>query len=58
MMNERILKAFEECERFIDEHTPEELVEYEESLNLDYEKYSDGITFSDYIELGFYNRKN
>ena len=38
-MNDKIKQAFEECEKFIDEHTPEELREYEKSLNLDYEWY-------------------
>ena len=38
-MNDKIKQAFEECEKFIDEHTPEELREYEKSLNLDYESY-------------------
>ena len=35
-MNDRIRKAFEECNKFIDEHNSEELKEYEKSLNLDY----------------------
>lgn len=38
-MNERVKKAFEECNKFIDEHTSEELIEYEKSLNLDYDSY-------------------
>ena len=39
-MNERVKKAFEECNKFIDEHTSEELIEYEKSLNLDYDFYN------------------
>ena len=38
-MDDRIRKAFEECNKFIDEHTSEELIEYEKSLNLDYDSY-------------------
>lgn len=38
-MDDRIRKAFEECNKFIDEHTSEELKEYEKSLNLDYDSY-------------------
>lgn len=42
-MNDKIKQAFEDCEKFIDEHTPEELREYEKNLNLDYDSYySDG----------------
>lgn len=49
MFNERIKKAFEECEAFIDTHTPQELSEYEKSLGLDYDSYKGGITFSEYM---------
>ena len=49
MFNERIRKAFEECEAFIDTHTPQELSEYEKSLGLDYDSYKGGITFSEYM---------
>ena len=49
MFDERIKKAFEECEAFIDVCTPEELREYERSLELDYENYDGGITFSEYM---------
>ena len=38
-MDNRIRKAFEECNKFIDEHTSKELKEYEKSLNLDYNSY-------------------
>ncbi len=38
-MDDRIRKAFEECNKFIDEHTSKELKEYEKSLNLDYDSY-------------------
>ena len=38
-MDNRIRKAFEECNKFIDEHTSKELKEYEKSLNLDYDSY-------------------
>lgn len=38
-MDDRIRKALEECNKFIDEHTSEELKEYEKSLNLDYDSY-------------------
>ena len=38
-MDDRIRRAFEECNKFIDEHTSEELKEYEKSLNLDYDSY-------------------
>ena len=38
-MDNRIRKAFEECNKFIDEHTSKELKEYEKSLNLDYDLY-------------------
>ena len=38
-MDNRIRKAFEECDKFIDEHTSKELKEYEKSLNLDYNSY-------------------
>lgn len=34
-----IRKSFEECNKFIDEHTSKELIEYEKSLNLDYNSY-------------------
>ena len=33
-------KVFQECEKFIDEHTSEELIKYEANLHLDYDKYS------------------
>ncbi len=36
---DKVKQAFIDCEKFIDEHTPEELREYEKSLNLDYESY-------------------
>ncbi len=51
MLNEKLRKAFEECERFIEESTQEELVAYEESLGLNYSLYSDGIDFSEFITL-------
>ena len=38
-MDDIIIKAFEECNKFIDEHTSKELKEYEKSLNLDYDSY-------------------
>ena len=38
-MDNRIRKVFEECNKFIDEHTSKELKEYEKSLNLDYDLY-------------------
>lgn len=38
-MNDKIKQAFEECEKFINECTPEELREYEKNLNLDYDSY-------------------
>lgn len=38
-MNDVIKQGFIDCEKFIDEHTPQELQEYEKSLNLDYESY-------------------
>ena len=38
-MDDIIRKAFEECNKFIDEHTSKELKEYEKSLNLDYDLY-------------------
>ena len=38
-MDNKIRKAFEECNKFIDEHTSKELKEYEKSLNLDYDSY-------------------
>lgn len=38
-MNDVIKQGFIDCEKFIDEHTPEELQEYEKSLNLDYKSY-------------------
>lgn len=40
-MDNKIRKAFEECNKFIDEqHTPEESNEYEKSLNLNYDLYN------------------
>ena len=51
MFNEKIRKAFEECEAFIDAHTPQELNEYEKSLELDYDRYKGGVTFSEYMNL-------
>lgn len=38
-----VKQAFEECERFIDECTPEELLEYEKSLNIDPKDYESEI---------------
>lgn len=49
MFSEKIRKVFEECEDFIDNHTPEELDEYEKSLNLDYGSYGDSMKFSVYM---------
>lgn len=49
MFNEKIRKAFEECEAFIDAHTPQELTEYEKSLDLEYDRYKGGVTFSEYM---------
>lgn len=39
-MNDKLKQAFKECEKFIGEHTPEELREYEKSLNLNYDLYN------------------
>lgn len=33
-MNDKIKQAFEECEKFIDEHTPEQVAEIEEPTRL------------------------
>lgn len=38
-MDSNVKKVLEVCQKFIDEHTPEELIEYEKNLNLDYDKY-------------------
>lgn len=38
-------QAFEECERFINECTPEELLEYEKSLNIDPKDYESEILY-------------
>ena len=38
-MDKKTRKVLEECEKFIDESTPEELAEYEDGLNLNYEIY-------------------
>ena len=43
MISKKVKQAFEECERFIDECTPEELLEYEKSLNIDPEDYESEI---------------
>ena len=39
-MDAKLKEVFKDCEKFIDEHTPEELIEYEKSLNLDYDAYN------------------
>ncbi len=49
MFSSEIKRAFEECEAFIKNHTPEELEEYESRLKLDYDRYKGGIAFSTYI---------
>lgn len=49
-MNEEIKRAFEECSRFIDESTPEELEEYERSLNLNISDYKDDILYSEFVK--------
>ena len=53
-MDNRIRKAFEECNKFIDEHTSKELKEYEKSLNLDYDSYC-GRKFTE-EENNLYNK--
>ena len=42
-MNEKIKEELKACEDFINSHTPEELIAYEESLNLNYDYYSNII---------------
>lgn len=51
MLTKELRDMFNECEEFIDKASPEELLAYEESLNLDYESYSNGIDFSGFIDL-------
>lgn len=50
-MSENVKKAFEECRKFLDEITPEELEEYERNLNLDYQSYTNGINFTETVLL-------
>ena len=47
-MDERVKQIFEEAEKFIDNATPEELVEYEKSLGLNYDDYFGGMTEEQY----------
>lgn len=39
MMSDKVKEAFRKCDEFIENSTPQELEEYEKSLNIDYEKY-------------------
>lgn len=43
MISDKVKQAFEECSRFIDECIPEELLEYEKSLNIDLKDYESEI---------------
>lgn len=48
-MDEKTRKVLEECEKFIDESTPEELAAYEKSLNITYEMYEASETEEEYV---------
>ena len=37
----KLQKSFEKWDKFVDESTSEELIDYEESLGLDYSKYKE-----------------
>ena len=67
MMNEKLRKMFEDCRKFIRESSPEELIQYEKSLGLNYDDYSDDIDYSPFVDLacninegrcGLYNSVN
>lgn len=48
MMSKNIEDAFKKCFEFIDNSTPEELLEYEKGLRLNPEDYKDSITLEEY----------
>lgn len=58
MMSKNVEDAFEKCFEFIDNSTPEELLEYEKSLGLNPEDYKEGITLEEYNRLPLIKAKD